>query len=267
MKLTLSHEEEKALLLLMGATAVFDEISLKRAYRKKVKTSHPDMASQLGKDPVLMKIQFQEINEAFHLLLEKVRKDNSEYVKSVYRKARPGAYKPTSQSTRTQHRKAEPQWQGSHHKNASRPTSGKKKSPRNSMNGKYYHGPIPTRMLRFAEYLYYIGDVTWDELVRSLVWQYRNRPKLGELAENLGILDQARVIHIIKNRKFTEKFGEAAIRLGVLSRMDVDKLVRQQKMIGLPIGKFFLEKHILSEEQLYRRLLTCHHHNQLQQNN
>ena len=291
MTLSLTQEERQAVMLLMGADRSYDEDSLKKAYRGKVKTSHPDLAMSLGKDPVLMKLQFQELNDAFHLLLEKIRQDNNDYTKHVYRKSRPGAYKPTSQNTRKQHARSEytrNRYSGAEH--AEKKRSGnyqKKKDPRtkkthsqytnyssrpkaraaSSAEGpKYYKGPMPGRILRFAEYLYYAGEISWEDLVHALVWQYRNRPKLGELAEETGALDQNDILFIIKNRHFTEMFGEAAIRLGKLDRKSVDKLVRQQKLMGLPIGRFFLENKIFSEEQLCRKLTRYRRHNFYQGN-
>lgn len=270
MKLSLTPEEKRAVLLLMGANAYYDEDSLKKAYRCKVKKSHPDMATSLGRDPGLMKMQFQELNDAFHLLLEKIKNDNDEYTKRAYRKARSGSYKPTSSFTRKQHTKTQGSWQhskttknykaGKASQNKKR-TANSKYTAAGSMTGKYYTGPLPERMLRFAEYLYYTGEISWDELVHALVWQYRNRPKLGELAESTGIIKQKDILFIIKNRQFSEMFGEAAVRLGLLDKKTLDKLVRQQKMIGLPIGRFFLEKNIFSEEQLFRKLTSNRRHN------
>ncbi|OQY31263.1 MAG: hypothetical protein B6241_14495 [Spirochaetaceae bacterium 4572_59] len=270
MKLSLTLEENRALLLLMGANACYDEDSLRKAYRCKVKKSHPDLATNLGKDPSLMKMQFQELNDAFHLLLEKIKNDNNEYTKRVYRKARSGSYKPTSNSTRRQHTKTQGSWQHSKttkNYKAGKASQSKKRSAESkyntarSMTGKYYTGPLPEKMLRFAEYLYYTGEISWDELVHALVWQYRNRPKLGELAESRGIIKQKDILFIIKNRQFSEMFGEAAVRLGIFDKKSLDKLVRQQKMFGLPIGRFFLEKNIFSEDQLFRKLTSNRRHN------
>ena len=221
-----------------------------------MKKSHPDLAMSLGKDPVLMKLQFQELNDAFHLLLEKIRQDNRDYSKHVYRKSRPGAYKPTSQNTRkqqtrtrhsrTKHSTADSSFRNRSgyqqkkqdvrskkagtqysaykaHSNKGTHTSRHKTRTASASTGpKFYKGPIPDRMLRFAEYLYYTGEISWEDLVHALVWQYRNRPKLGELAEETGALGQKDILFIIKNRHFTEMFGEAAIRLGKLDRKSVD---------------------------------------------
>lgn len=259
MELSLSPKEKSAVLLLMGANACYDEDSLKKAYRCKVKKSHPDLATSLGKDPCLMKMQFQELNDAFNLLLGKIKNDNNKYTKQVYRNARSPFYKPASSSTPNKQKKTRGQWQQS--KTTKNYKAGSHYTAAGTMTGKYYSGPLPMRTLRFAEYLYYAGEISWDEMVHSLVWQYRNRPKLGELAESTGIIRQKDILFIIKNRKFSEMFGEAAVRLGLFDSKTLDKLIRQQKMIGLPIGRFFLEKNILSEKQLFRKLTSNSRHN------
>ena len=49
MTLSLTQEERQAVMLLMGADSSYDEDSLKKAYRGKVKKSHPDLAMSLEK--------------------------------------------------------------------------------------------------------------------------------------------------------------------------------------------------------------------------
>ena len=270
MNLSLTPEEQQAVLLLMGTGGTagnnplsYDEASLKKAYRCKVKKSHPDLAISLGKDPVLMKNQFQELNDAFCLLLERIRRDNSEFTKQSYRRARPGAYKPTSQSTRKQWDKT---WDSRKNTKTGKTyktsyTYHAKRRPSYAGSGMYYTGLLPGRVLRFAEYLYYSGEITWEDLVQALVWQYRNRPKLGELAESAGLLNREDILHVIKNRNIAERFGDAAVRLGIMNRRAVDNLVRRQKMFGQPIGKFFLEKRVFTEDQLSRKLRANRRHN------
>ena len=216
-----------------------------------------------------MQIQFQELNDAFHLLLKKIRKDNSDVSRRNYRKTRAGAYKhPSGTARKQQTRKGTAYSTGAyktHQGNTARPEgSGKKYNRRNRTSGQFYKGILPARTLRFAEYLYYSGEISWEELIRAIVWQYRNRPKLGELAESMGLLENKDVLHIIKNREFSENFGHAALRLGMMDRKTLDQLVRAQRMIGLPIGKFFLERNILTDKQLQQKLSFCRRHNLLQ---
>ena len=269
MNLTMSREEEKALLLLMGVTVAFDEQSLKKAYRRKVMVSHPDRAHTLGKDPAKMQVQFQEINDAFQLLLDKIRKDNSLITRSSYRKNRAGAYKHPSGTGRKQQSRRGTSSAGSYKarqgKSARPEGSTKKYHRRNAAPGQFYKGILPPKILRFAEYLYYTGEISWEELIHAIVWQYRNRPKLGELAESMGFLDNRQVLQIIKKRKLTETFGHAAVRLGMVERKTLDQLVRAQRMIGLPIGKYFTDRDIFSEEQLQQKLMSFRRHNYLHQ--
>ena len=290
--MTLTTEEQKAFFLLMGIPGqgvnAADEDSLKKAFRNKAKNSHPDMAVSLGKDPRLMQIRFQELNDAFNILMERIQKEKSSY--KIYAPPRPPrstqtrtnqGRNPHSRKTGSSARKAskktktaesaayssaQKQKQNQHSarrraaSSASASASGKKKA-RAFGDDMYYSGRTPARNLRFAEYLYYSGSISWTDLVHALVWQYRNRPKLGELATTSGLLCFDDVIEIIKLKKNGELFGEAALRLGYLDAVKLDALVRKQKMLGLPIGRYFTAEGKMSQEDLYKKLMEMRRHN------
>ncbi len=320
MQMTLTAEEQKAFFLLMGIPGqgvnTTDEASLKKAFRSKAKSSHPDMAVSLGKDPRLMQMRFQELNDAFNILMERIRKDKIDFEAST--PVRPssasgsrhtgnaqsrssqnrgtqgrssqerGAQARSSQARNPQGRKAgtaarraskksrsadsagfaaDQNQKHSQHSarrkaasSASASASGKKKAKAFG-DDLYYSGRTPARNLRFAEYLYYSGSISWTDLVQALVWQYRNRPKLGELATSCGLLCFDDVLEIIRMKKGGELFGEAALRLGFLNGQALDALVREQKRLGMPIGRYFTAEGKMSQEDLYKKLMEMRRHN------
>ena len=258
-----------------------DEDSLKKAFRNKAKNSHPDLAVSLGKDPRLMQLRFQELNDAFNILMERIRKEKSTFKvhspprqtrsaqnrSSQARKAGPTARK-ASKKTRTtesgafaaDQRHAQNTARRKAASSASGSASGKKKA-RAFGDDIYYNGRTPSRNLRFAEYLYYSGSISWTDLVHALVWQYRNRPKLGELATSSGLLCFDDVLEIIRLKRNGELFGETAVRLGYLDGEKLDALIRKQKKLGMPIGRYFTAEGKMSQEDLYKKLTELRRHN------
>lgn len=284
MRMTLTAEEQKAFFILMGIPGkgvdLCDEESLKKAFRNKAKKSHPDLAAHMGKDPRLMKLRFQELNDAFNILMERVQKEQTPYTarsadpvrpKPAARPAAKPTAKPTAKKRTTASSRSSDQTAQSKKKSAKatpqRGTSSVKRDRKPAAAGKkkseeiFFSGKTPGRNLRFAEFLYYSGYISWTELVQALVWQYRNRPKLGELATESGLLDFAEVLDIIRAKNPYELFGEAAVRLGYLSPSKLDNLVREQKKMGCPIGHYFTSSNLMTTDTLHKKLSENRRHN------
>ena len=70
-------------------------------------------------------------------------------------------------------------------------------------NDRYYTGRLPKRKLRFAEYLYYTGVVSWQMLINALVWSKRSDRRIGQFFIENGILrpDELALALIKMNRK------------------------------------------------------------------
>ncbi len=261
--MTLTAEEQHAFFLLMGIPGqgvdLCDEDSLKKAFRSKAKKSHPDMAARMGKDPRLMKLRFQELNDAFNILMERVRKDQISpsngpvRTPSAGRPASPRPEAPGADTFKTSQKRAKSE--------PVRRTESRTEEEPQKQKDIFYKGKVPSRHLRFAEFLYYSGHISWTDLVQALVWQYRNRPKLGELAMETGVLDFAEVLEIIRQKKSNELFGEAAVRLGYMNSVKLNTLVQEQKKIGLPIGNYFTSSRRMDDETLRKKLAENRRHN------
>ena len=55
--------------------------------------------------------------------------------------------------------------------------------------GRFYKARIPKRKLRFAEYLYYTGIISWNTLIDAIVWHKRQKNRIGNYFIQKGILD------------------------------------------------------------------------------
>ena len=130
--------------------------------------------------------------------------------------------------------------------------------PVGSGKEKLYSGPIPNRKLLFGHFLYYAGIVPFRSVIQALVWQRGQRPRLGEIGCRSGLLDRNDVLRILKSKNGYKPFGQSALDLGLLSGEELDGLICRQKRMQRRLGEFFVEKRILSPEQI-RTLLVRHY--------
>ncbi|MDC7221716.1 MAG: J domain-containing protein [Spirochaetales bacterium] len=230
----LSEEEKRAL----NSLGLFDctdavqlvqkEDVLKKQFRKKALKTHPDRAAQCGRDPEQMRRAFQNINDNYQILMDRIMAQKG----VSFRSSKVHVRKESPNATKEQ-----------------------------SVSVGFYKGRCPEKKLRFAEYLYYCKKISWEQLISALSWQYTNRPKLGELARKKGWMTDEQIIRILREKKSSQRFGLASVNLGYLT---VDKcriLLGEQKLTGLPIGSYFTKKYILTEAQLKEQLLLFIRHN------
>ncbi len=125
----------------------------------------------------------------------------------------------------------------------------------------YYRGSLPRHSLRFAEYLFYSGRISWQELIHALVWQRSIRPTFGQLARQLRFLSAEDLAAALTTRRQNERLGAAAERLGLLSQDQVDRILRIQRARHRLIGRYFVENRLLAVAELTRTLRDLHRHN------
>lgn len=204
---------------------------VKAAYRLKAKEAHPDRFA--GSPPGVRKQQtvfFQEVNKAYDLLRSFFQERDQE----------PGSW----QSAKT-----------------SGYRSAKTKPRRHSPAGKKGSCRIPERTLEFGHYLYHRGLITYSQLINALVWQRQQRPVLGELAINLGWLKKEDTLTVTRQRGPYARFGERAIRMGLLSPGQVKALILYQRTMQKKLGQYFVEKGILSAEEIEHLAHKLNEHN------
>lgn len=204
---------------------------LKAAYRKKALESHPDRARVLGVSEDLMVEQFKQVLWAYEKLCSVVMGEE------VFQ-----------QNIKTEHHAARPRSRSARTAYGDQPH--------------YYQGIIPRRRLRIAEYLYYSGNIPWHLFIKAITWQRMQRPTIGRLAIEMGMLSEFEVQRILKNRRIGEKFGECAIRLGYISPFRLKALLGRQAMLQPRIGRYFVENGILAKGFLHRMLFKMKEHNQ-----
>jgi len=124
---------------------------------------------------------------------------------------------------------------------------------------------LPHRRLRFVEFLYYSGRVSWQHYIGAVTWQRGQRPAIGRLAVDLGLLDRRDVSELLDHRRRqgaqSEPLGQFAVRLGYLTRPQVLGLVGRQATRQRRIGQYFVEKGLMTAAELEGAQLALFGHN------
>ncbi len=213
---------------------------IKTAYRRRALLTHPDTAAHREGQSDSLTEQFIEASNAYEQLLGFVL--NRDRVRLV-----PGTEKPAPRPA--QHRR---QHAGRVHT-----------PPRREHASGIYCGSVPKRSLLFGQYLFYTGEVQWEALIRAIIWQRRQRPRIGDIALRQGLLDERQVKDVLDARKLGEHTGEAAMRLRYLSRAQLHYLILHQRRQQLPFGEFFVRENLISRPRLFRVLSEFNAHNHI----
>lgn len=204
----------------------------KLAYRTQVKINHPD---RFNDAPHHVRQQqtdrFREIHAAYQLLLS-----------FLDQKQRRPATPPRSAAARTRP-SGRAQSTATHTRRAGRRT-------------------IPTIPLEFGMYAFYLGKISYQDLIEALIWQRRQRPMLGAIALRWGWLSEAQIGSILAHRGRSMRFGKKAIELGLLSPLQVDAMVRHQRGRQQRIGQYFVTKGLMSAAEADRLASALDQHNQ-----
>jgi hypothetical protein len=244
---------------------------IKSAYRKRAMETHPDRAA-LENERVQRQRHdlFHSVQEAYENLITFL--DAKEKGYSLPSPARP---QPRTQPSRPAPAKPQRPQQTKTNKTASGPgpharANAQTKTDFRTTSGQpsmfwdtesLYQGPLPNRRLLLGHFLYYSGLINWRTIIQALIWQRTERPRLGEIGQRFGLLNEADVVHILRNRPTLQPFGQTAMDLGLLSQPQLQMLVSHQKRLQKKFGEFFLEKQILEPNELRILLQQYQEHN------
>lgn len=208
---------------------------IKSAYRKRALKTHPDRAAHLDKLANTKTVEsFIETNRAYRQLLEFIhRRDNGSRVfVTAAGRARPKA----------------------------RPMRARREEPP-QQRGNFYSGPIPSRKLPLGQFLFYSGEIPWEALIKAIVWQRNQRPRLGDIAKQWGWLAEQDVLYALRKRTLGEPIGETLVRHGLLSRAQLDTIIRRQRQMQRPFGEYFVINRHITRSRLTRLLREFKRHN------
>jgi len=103
--------------------------------------------------------------------------------------------------------------------------------------------------------------IDWKTMIDAVTWQYRVRPKVGEIGRSYRFLDFMSVNSVLKSSPRGELFGATALKLGVLDPRQLRVMLGKQHQLNYPIGRFFTDHEILSKDEVERLLLLNKRHN------
>lgn len=202
---------------------------VKTAFRKKAFQTHPDRAVILDSAADVLNAEFTDVRLAYDTLLFFLKTKNDFQLSS-----NPSDYKKTQEpfANRKAYDKSKDK--------KTRPTEKSKGIPDH-----FYNGKLPQGNLKFGQFLYYSGLISWRTLIEAICWQRRCRPLIGQIAVAWDLMSDRDVMQILDMRNFDEKFGEYARRAGYISSFHQLALVGKQRQLQRPFGEFFVETGIL----------------------
>lgn len=207
---------------------------LKAAYHKKALETHPDRAHSMGGDSSQLNELFIRANMAYEKLCSVIKYkghlfQNPETV-SAGRPKTAYAQRPAYQAyqSRTDH---------------------------------FFNGKLPRRKLLIGQFLYYSGLISWNSYINAIIWQRRQRPSLGQLAQEWGMLSTKDIYKILMGRCQREKFGESAIRQGYLTPYQLMALLGKQRRLQPVFGEYFIKNNDLSWYDLEDMVKKQNDHN------
>jgi hypothetical protein len=225
--------------VLFGAGASVPELSRDRllaaartAFKRRALATHPDRAQLLGRPVAELTAEFVRVRAAYGDLvaaLEHAPTNPPAYARAASAD-RPAAARPAARTAQTAH------------------------TPPDVAR-------VPARSLRFAEYRFHRGVISWRALGGAIAWQRAQRPRVGELAVWFGYLSEAQVDALLAARVASRRthvpWCEFACERGLLSRLQAATLVGHQRRRQRPIGAFFVERAMVDECEL-DELLDAH---------
>jgi hypothetical protein len=128
-------------------------------------------------------------------------------------------------------------------------------------NERYYDGPLPPIELRIGLFLYFRGLISYQAVVRSLLWQRDQRPAIGVLACSWGWLTDDLIDYILSACHMPMPFGERAVNLGLISQNQLKILLFHQRSLQQPIGRYFVHNGLVNEQTMLRLLKERLMHN------
>ena len=225
----------------LSVLARLTQRDLASRFRSRSLLFHPDRAGVLGQSPDALERAFKQLHGAYRVL-SRVLEDAA--VRDALLRA--------SQAQRTAGRRNAPGglW-----------TPDRERTARPARAGHYYRGKVPETELRFAQFLYYHGVIDWKTMIDSITWQYRVRPKVGEIGRAYRFLNFEQVTTVLRTSPRGELFGDTALRLGLMDRRQLSVVLGKQHLLNYPIGRYFIEHDILSRPEVDHLLAQNRRHN------
>lgn len=215
---------------------------VKSAYRRRALETHPDAALQkVEEDSGPGADLFIETNWAYKHLLDFIKHRDK------------GTPRPFGQATNRVRPKRRPR----HGTQEARDQNNWNQSRR----GSFYRGKLPPKKLLFGQFLFYSGEVSWEALIKAIVWQRNQRPRIGELAMRWGWVTSEDIRQAMEGRELGEPLGEALVRLNLVSSAQLAAILSKQRSLQVPFGEYFVKNNLITKARLNQLARDFRKHN------
>jgi len=214
---------------------------IKSAYRRRARETHPDtvLTRHSEQDGGAGTDRFIETNWAYNQLMDFIKR-------------RDLSVKPfISATNRTRPKKR-------HRRQAD---AAREETGRTRPRGSYYRGEVPSRKLLFGQFLFYAGEVSWEALIKAIVWQRNQRPRIGDIAQKWGWATSEGIKAAMEQRQLGEHLGESLVRLRLLSLAQLKSLLNKQRTMQRPFGDYFVQNNFVSRARLLQLFRDFKTHN------
>lgn len=237
---------------------------VKSAYRKRAKETHPDSLVGQGQVAQLRGAQqFQRVQKAY--------KNLSFYLDAREKGVRVAVVSPVAptnpyQAGRTARTDFNRKRAQARHRKKPSGSAGqgcgysKERPSHNGTQGNLFSGRLPNRPLLFGHFLYYSGLVSWQSLIKALVWQRSSRPRLGEIGCRFGWLSPDDVFSLLRSPD-GRPLGQRAVDRGLLTPRQLNTLLAIQKSQQKRLGEYFVQNRIFEKARLQEILSRHYVHN------
>lgn len=243
------------------ATLTQRELAIR--FRARAMELHPDRAGAVGESSEVLETAFKRLHGAYRVLSRLLEDEalRNRVLDAARRQSGTvgggGLWTPRAHSGAA----SPAEQQSTERQYSERRQSGPPRSARSSGAGRFFRGRVPTGELRFAQFLYYNRVIDWKTMIDAVTWQYRVRPKIGEIGRAYRFLDFDSVGRVLRSSPRGELFGDTAMKLGLLDRRQLSVVLGKQHQLNYPIGRYFLENDILSRPEIDHLLVQNRRHN------
>lgn len=236
------HPSDAVQLLFGNATDLYrvTPAEVKSAFRRRIRMIHPDAAKAALQHSGAA---VSSLVSARDILIKHLQSKQPRPARPAFNQSSPASARTGVRPTVVRTVKPEP-----------------KKVPKKE-HERYYRGVFPTYKLKLGQFLYFAGEISWQDLVRAMRWQRDQRPAYGEIAKAWGWLNDRDIAAVRAATDLPGMFGERAVALGLLSAKQAAFLVRHQHHCQPRLGDYFVRERLLLSQELNRLLAALNRHN------
>ena len=109
----------------------------------------------------------------------------------------------------------------------------------------------------FARFLLAKRVVALPDLDRAYLYMQEHNPRLGELAQQYGLLSPTEVDQVLEHQAVSgSPFGQAAMETGLLGEDALEDLLREQSNVVLHLGHALFALGVLTADQMVREMVA-----------